>query len=51
MGLEEVREMLYLYIDKYGIADKRTVEMSEILDKYVFDDIKKESSDLCEAVC
>lgn len=40
-SMEELREKLGHYINTYGINDKRTVKLSQELDKYVVEEQRK----------
>lgn len=39
MGLEEMREKLYIYISVFGITDKRTIEVSQELDLLIYENV------------
>jgi hypothetical protein len=42
--VEELREELYEYIEKYGFLDPRTIKKSQELDKLVVSEQTKKSS-------
>ncbi|AUM92707.1 sporulation protein Spo0E [Clostridium botulinum] len=35
MFMEELRQKLYKFIEQYGLLDKRTIEVSQKLDKLI----------------
>lgn len=39
--MEELREKMHEYIEKYGVLDPRTVEVSQQLDIYIVQNTKK----------
>ncbi|BBK75976.1 aspartyl-phosphate phosphatase Spo0E family protein [Clostridium butyricum] len=39
MGLEDMREKLYRYISVFGIADERTIEVSQELDLLIYENV------------
>ena len=39
MVLEDMREKLYRYISGFGIADKRTIEVSQELDLLIYENV------------
>lgn len=41
--MEELREKMHEYIELYGPLDKRTIEVSQELDKYIVADMKGRS--------
>lgn len=38
--MEELREKLYKFIEQYGILDKRTIDMSQKLDKLIIKNMR-----------
>ena len=38
--MENLREKLYIFIEKYGVLDKRTIEVSQELDKIIVEIMK-----------
>lgn len=39
MGLEDMREKLYRYISVFGIADERTIAVSQELDLLIYENV------------
>lgn len=37
--MEELREKLYKFIEQYGLTDKRTIEVSQKLDKFIIKNV------------